>query len=63
MPKKHQVRITCWLDEDILNAFNVIYPSHGATTTFVRKCFSQAIRQNKEKVKDLFAELDLEQEE
>jgi hypothetical protein len=62
MAKKNQVRITCWLDEDILRAFDMIYPAHGATTTFVRKCFSQVIRQNKEKVKVLFEKLDLEDE-
>jgi hypothetical protein len=61
--KKKQVRITCWLDEDILQAFNMIYPAHGATTTFVRKAFSQIIRQNRAKVRDLFHELDLEKDE
>jgi hypothetical protein len=57
---KKQTRVTCWLDEDILIAFNTIHPVHGATTKFIRSCFSQYIRKNKEKVKTLFHELDLE---
>lgn len=62
MKKKQQIRVTCWVDEDILMAFDTIYPAHGAHTRFIRRCFSQVIRQNKEKVKNLFSELDLEDE-
>ena len=57
---KKQTRVTCWMDEDIILAFNMIHPVHGATTKFIRSCFAKYIRQNKEKVKNLFHELDLE---
>lgn len=59
--KKRQVKVTCWVDEDIMEAFNVIYPAHGAQTRFIRRCFSQVIRDNKAKVERLFADLDLEE--
>lgn len=51
-----QVRVTCWLDRDLLAQFNKMHPAHGALTHFIRASFERYVKRMKADVNKLLAE-------
>lgn len=52
-PAKPQIRITCWIDEDILMRFHALYPRHGAVTAFVRAAITKRVEGTEKTAKEL----------
>lgn len=51
--KPRQVRITCWVDEDLLLKFHRQFPVHGALTVFIRAALKRRVADIEQKTNKL----------